>query len=116
VTTDHEPAIVRCSGIGKRSYAVGGGGAIIGGGSYRISSSYPVGDANGRPNGWAVGIAAVPRYTVVNPGPQTTSRTIGGPGAAPHTHQYDPGPRLLPLVGYGAPAVVRVFVICARLG
>jgi hypothetical protein len=110
VTTTGDPAIVRCLGIGPRSYAVGGGGVITGGGSYRLSSSYPVGPDNGRPNGWAVGVAPVQRHGIFNPGSQTTSKTLG------HTHQFDPGPRELPLVGYGAPAVVRVFVICARLG
>ena len=116
LATTGEPVIARCTGIGKRRYAVGGGGAIIGGGSYRIEDSYPVGDASGRPNGWAVSVTGVRRYTTFVPGSQTSSRTIGGAGAGPHTHQYDPGSRLLPLDGFGKPAVVRVFAICARTG
>jgi hypothetical protein len=115
-TTTGAPVMVRCGGIGKRRYAVGGGGAIVGGGSYRIASSYPVGDAKGRPNGWAVSVAGMRRYTTFVPGSQTSSRTIGGAWAGPHTHQYDPGSRLLPLEGFGQPAVVRVFAICARTG
>lgn len=116
VTTSGGPVIVRCGGIGKRRYAVGGGGAIVGGGSYRIASSYPVGDANGRPNGWAVSLAGMRRYTIHVPGSLTTSKTVGGAFAGGHTHQYDPGSRLLPLEGLGRPAVVRVFAICARVG
>jgi hypothetical protein len=61
VTTTDGTVIVRCGGIGKRRYAVGGGGAIIGGGSYRIANSYPVGDASRRPNGWAVSVTGVRR-------------------------------------------------------
>lgn len=116
VTTTGGAATVRCGAIGKRRYAVGGGGAIIRGGSYRVAGSYPVGDNKGRPNGWAVSVAGMPRYTIKVPGSQTTSRTIGGAFAGPHTHQFDPGPRLLPLDGFGQPAVVRVFAICVRLG
>lgn len=111
---DGSPVIVRCGGIGKRRYAVGGGGAIINGASYRIKDSYPVGDDNGRPNGWAVVVTGMRRYTIVVPGSQTSSKTIGGAWAGPHTHQYDPGSRLLPLDGFGKQAVVRVFAICAR--
>jgi hypothetical protein len=116
VTTTDGTVIVRCGGIGKRRYAVGGGGAIIGGGSYRIANSYPVGDASRRPNGWAVSVTGVRRYTTFVPGSQTTSRTVGGAAAGPHSHQFDPGSRLLPLEGFGKPAVVRVFAICARVG
>ena len=115
VTTTGGPVIVRCGGIGKRRYAVGGGGAIIAGGSYRIASSYPVGDESRRPNGWAVGITGTTRYTTHVPGSQTSSKTIGGAFAGGHTHQYNPGSRLLPLDGFGKPAVVRVFAICARV-
>jgi hypothetical protein len=113
-TTTGGAVIVRCGGIGKRRYAVGGGGAITGGGSYRIANSYPVGDAKGRPNGWAVTVAGVRRYTIFVPGSQTTSKTVGGAFAGGHTHQFDPGSRLLPLEGFGQPAIVRVFAICAR--
>ena len=116
VTTSSGTVIVRCGGIGKRRYAVGGGGASVGGGSYRIVSSYPVGDDQRRPNGWAVTVGGERRYAIVTPGSQTTSRTTGGAFAGPHTHQFDPGPRLLPLDGSGKPAVVRVFAICARTG
>lgn len=115
-TTTGEPVVVRCGGIGKRRYAVGGGGAVVGGGSYRLGNSYPVGDDQRRPNGWAVNVAGVRRTTIVNPGRQTTSKTIGGAFAGPHTHQFDPGARLMPLDGFGKPAVVRVFAICARVG
>ena len=115
-TTTDGPVTVRCGAIGKRRDAVGGGGAIVGGGSYRIVASQPVLDDKGRPSGWSVSVGGVRRYTIVNPGSQTTSRTVGGAFAGPHTHQYDPGARLLPLEGYGPPAVVRVFAICARLG
>lgn len=114
-TTDG-PVIVRCGGIGKRRYAVGGGGEIVDGGTYRIVSSYPVRDANGRPTGWAVKVGGQRRTTIFDPGSQTTSRTIGGAWAGPHTHQYYPGPRLLPLEGSGPPVLVRVFAICARIG
>ena len=115
-TTTGEPVVVRCGGIGKRRYAVGGGGAVVGGGSYRLGNSYPVGDDQRRPNGWAVSVAGVRRTTIVNPGRQTTSKTIGGAFAGPHTHQFDPGARLMLLDGFGKPAVVRVFAICARVG
>jgi hypothetical protein len=115
--TDGSPVIVRCGGIGKRRYAVGGGGAILSDGTYRVTASYPVADAKGRPNGWAVSVMKGSRYTIKVPGVQTTSRTIGGAFAGPHTHQYDPGPRLLPLDGPPEkPATVRVYAICARLG
>jgi hypothetical protein len=116
VTSTGGTVIVRCGGIGKRRYAVGGGGAIVSGGSYRIAASYPVGDDQRRPNGWAVVVGGQRRYTIVTPGRQTTSKTIGGAFAGPHTHQFDPGPRLMPLDGVGKPAVVRVFAICARVG
>jgi hypothetical protein len=115
-TTTGAPVIVRCGGIGKRRYAVGGGGAIVGERRYFIGDSYPVGDDQRRPNGWAVVVRGFPRTTIVNPGRQTTSKTIGGAFAGPHTHQFDPGPRLMPLDGFGKPAVVRVFAICARVG
>jgi hypothetical protein len=110
VTTTGAPAIVRCGGIGKRSYAVGGGGAILSGGSYRIASSYPVGDANGRPNGWAVDVRGMTRFTTHVPGSYNTTSSLG------HRHRFDPGTRLLPLEGFGKSPVVRVFAICARLG
>jgi hypothetical protein len=115
VTTTDEPAIARCLGIGKRRYAVGGGGAILSGGSYRIAASYPVGDDKGRPNGWAVKVAPMQRYTTQVIGSRTTSKTVGGAFAGGHTHQFDPGVRLMPLEGYGKAPVVRVFAICARL-
>jgi hypothetical protein len=115
VTTDKGATVSCRAALGKRRYAVGGGGEIIGGGSYRISSSYPIRDASGRPDGWAVNVAGIPRYTIVVPGSQTTSKTTGGAFAGGHTHQFDPGPRLMPLEGFGKPAVVRVFAICARL-
>jgi hypothetical protein len=116
VTTSGGTVTVRCSGIGKRRYAVGGGGAVVGGGSYVVANSYPVGDSSGRPNGWAVTVGGTRRYTIVTPGRQTTSKTVGGAFAGPHTHQFDPGPRLMPLDGFGKPAVVRVFAIFARTG
>jgi hypothetical protein len=109
VTAAGKPAIVRCSGIGRRSYAVGGGGAILSGGSYRISSSYPVGDGRGRPNGWAVDVKGMVRFTTHAPGSYSTTASLG------HRHRFDPGTRLLPLDGYGKSPVVRVFAICARL-
>ena len=65
--------------------------------------------------GWAVSVTGMRRYTIHVPGSQTTSKTTGGAFAGGHTHQFDPGPRLLPLDGFGQPAVVRVFAICARL-
>lgn len=116
VTSTGGTVTVRCGGIGKRRYAVGGGGAIVGGGSYHIAGSYPVGDDQRRPNGWAVSVGGTRRTTIVNPGRQTTSKTIGGAFAGPHTDQFDPGARLMPLEGFGKPAVVRVFAICARVG
>lgn len=109
VTTTGRPAIARCSGIGKRSYAVGGGGAILSGGSYRISSSYPVGDSRGRPNGWAVAVQGMTRFNTYVPGSYGTTSSLG------HRHTFDPGTRLLPLEGFGKAPVVRVFAICARL-
>jgi hypothetical protein len=110
VTASGGPAIVRCGGIGRRSYAVGGGGAILSGGSYRIASSYPVGDGNRRPNGWAVAVKGMVRFTTHAPGFYGTTESLG------HRHRFDPGTRLLPLEGYGRAPVVRVFAICARLG
>ena len=103
----------KIEGIGSNILRVTGVDELSGG-SYRIAASYPVGDDKGRPNGWAVKVAPMQRYTTQVIGSRTTSKTVGGAFAGGHTHQFDPGVRLMPLEGYGKAPVVRVFAICAR--
>jgi hypothetical protein len=115
VTSTGGTVTVRCGGIGKRRYAVGGGGAIVGGGSYHIAGSYPVGDDQRRPNGWAVSVGGTRRTTIVNRDARRRARrsvVLSRPAHPP----VRPGARLMPLEGFGEPAVVRVFAICARFG